>query len=256
MEERKYLVYKHTSPSGKVYIGMTKQTAEGRWKKGFGYQSSPHFWNAIQKYGWDNFSHEVLHKELSADDACELEQKLIAEYNAMDRQFGYNEKSGGQIGAVFSDSVRKKISDAQKRFHKEHPDAALKIAERVRGFRHTEETKRKMSEIASGRHCDHTDEWNKKIGESNRARLLSDENLYRDACNRCRANGLKAAKPVEQLDLLGNVIARYESAHDAERKTGIRNGNIANCCVGKGKTSGGYKWRYAIDNSCGREIAQ
>lgn len=256
MEERKYLVYKHTSPSGKVYIGMTKQTAEGRWKNGFGYQSSPHFWNAIQKYGWDNFSHEVLHEELSVDDACKLEQKLIAEYNAMDRRFGYNERSGGQIGAVFSDKVREKISKAQKQFYKEHPEAALRIAERVRGYHHTEETRKKLSQIKTGTHFTHTDEWNKKIGESNKARLLSDENLYRDTCERCRANGAKAAKPVEQLDLLGNVIARYESAHEAERQTGIRNGNISLCCNGKGKTASGYRWRYAIENNGGREIAQ
>ena len=26
MEERNYIVYKHTSPSNKVYIGITKQT--------------------------------------------------------------------------------------------------------------------------------------------------------------------------------------------------------------------------------------
>ena len=256
MEERKYLVYKHTSPSGKVYIGMTKQTAEGRWKNGLGYQSSPHFWNAIQKYGWENFTHEVLCQELSVDDACELEKKLISEYNAMDRRFGYNERSGGQIGAVFNDAVREKISESQKRFYKEHPEAALKIAERVRGFRHTEETRQKMSKIKTGTHFIHTDEWNQKIGEANKARINSDENLYRKICEHCRANGAKAAKPVEQLDLLGNVIARYESAHEAERQTGIRNGNISLCCNGKGKTASGYGWRYAIENNGGREIAQ
>ena len=34
MEERNYIVYKHTSPSNKVYIGITKQKPYKRWKYG------------------------------------------------------------------------------------------------------------------------------------------------------------------------------------------------------------------------------
>lgn len=30
----KYVVYKHTCPNGKVYIGITSQKPEHRWKKG------------------------------------------------------------------------------------------------------------------------------------------------------------------------------------------------------------------------------
>lgn len=39
---------------------------------------------------------------------------------------------------------------------------------------------------------------------------------------------------------------------DAERATGIRNGNISLCIKGKNKTAGGYKWKrinkYEIEN--------
>ena len=50
-EERNYTVYKHTSPSGKIYIGMTCQKPKDRWgKDGNGYKGQP-FYNAIQKYG-------------------------------------------------------------------------------------------------------------------------------------------------------------------------------------------------------------
>lgn len=34
---RNWIVYKHTSPSGKVYIGITNQPANKRWKNGMGY---------------------------------------------------------------------------------------------------------------------------------------------------------------------------------------------------------------------------
>ena len=40
MYEKKnfYTVYKHTSPSGKVYIGITGKKVEERWEYGYGYR--------------------------------------------------------------------------------------------------------------------------------------------------------------------------------------------------------------------------
>ena len=31
---------------------------------------------------------------------------------------------------------------------------------------------------------------------------------------------------------------------DAEREVGARNGHISNCCRGRVKSAGGYKWEY------------
>ena len=242
MEE--YTVYKHTSPSGKVYIGITKQTANNRWKNGFGYESSPHFWNAIQKYGWDNFSHEILFSGLPKDKACEEEKRLIAELNATDREFGYNQKLGGELGSSPTKEVREKISQKLKGFYAANPDARTKIAERVTGFRHSNEAKAKMSESKRGRTFAQTPEWRKHIGEANSARILSDPELYESTVNRCRENGRKAAIPVVQLDG-EKEIARFSNAHEAERETSIPNGNISRCCRGKAKSAGGYKWQYA-----------
>ena len=77
MEERKWCVYKHTSPSNKVYIGITCQNPEKRWKNGYGYTQNNHFWNAIQKYGWDSFEHEIIQKNISKELACQIEKELI-----------------------------------------------------------------------------------------------------------------------------------------------------------------------------------
>ena len=46
-----YCVYKHTSPSNKVYIGITKRNPLTRWNAGFGYKTQVYFWRAIVKYG-------------------------------------------------------------------------------------------------------------------------------------------------------------------------------------------------------------
>ena len=255
MEENKYIVYKHTSPSGKVYIGMTKQSANGRWKNGLGYKSSPHFWNAIQKYGWENFEHEILFEGLLRDEACAKEKELIALFKSLDPLFGYNQKTGGELGSQLNEDSLKKLSNSCKRFYKEHPEVAKRIAAKNKGYRHTDEAKAKMSEAAKNRHYVLSDEWKRKIGDANKARLLSDENLYKETCERCRANGAKAAKAVVQLTIYGEYVASFSNAHEAERNTGIGNGNIGSCCRGIAKTAGGYKWRYANEYNGGRETA-
>ena len=72
-----YSVYKHTCPSGKVYIGITMQKPEIRWNKGLGYKKQDYFYKAILKYGWDNIKHEVLYKDLSKAEA----ENMIREQN-------------------------------------------------------------------------------------------------------------------------------------------------------------------------------
>jgi hypothetical protein len=79
-EKMAYIVYKHTSPSGKVYIGITSLRPEERWGGGAGYVKNKHFNRAIKKYGWENIKHEILFDGLSKEDACKIEIELIKEY--------------------------------------------------------------------------------------------------------------------------------------------------------------------------------
>ena len=250
-----YCVYRHTSPSGKVYIGITKKNPLHRWANGNGYKTSPHFWSAIQKYGWDSFSHEILYDGLDVEEACLTEQRLIKEHCSDEPQYGYNEKAGGQKGSALNEAARKKISEANKKYFQEHPEAARIASERNRGYRHTEEAKKKMSDAAKRRHYKLTDEWKRNIGNANKERLSNDIELYEETCARCKANGEKVAKAVAQLGLDGTYIATFKSAHEAERTTGIKNGNISNCCRGLARSAGGYKWQYADKIGSGREIA-
>ena len=59
-----YTVYMHISPSNKRYIGITSTKIEERWRNGKGYKHNKHFTNAINKYGWDNFEHIIIAKDL------------------------------------------------------------------------------------------------------------------------------------------------------------------------------------------------
>lgn len=55
------------------------------------------------------------------------------------------------------------------------------------------------------------------------------------------------SKPINQLDLQGNYIRTWLSAHEASRQLGIDRSTISQCCRGsrRNKTAGGYKWCFA-----------
>ena len=60
--------------NNKKYIGITKNTLSRRaGKDGIEYRECPKYWNAIQKYGWENFVCEVLEENLTPDEAKEKE---------------------------------------------------------------------------------------------------------------------------------------------------------------------------------------
>lgn len=97
MIEKPYVVYIHINKiNGKKYIGITCQKPEYRWgQQGQGYRECPVFWNAILKYGWDNFDHVIHADNLTKEEACKLEIELIAEMNSNNPLFGYNVAKGG-----------------------------------------------------------------------------------------------------------------------------------------------------------------
>lgn len=108
-----FIVYKHTSPSGKVYVGITHQRPEDRWQGGLGYRKNPYFFRAILRYGWDNFRHEILSRGLTKEEACVLERALIAYYRSNEKHRGYNLTDGGEFFKHSKES-REKMSINRK----------------------------------------------------------------------------------------------------------------------------------------------
>lgn len=53
--------------------------------------------------------------------------------------------------------------------------------------------------------------------------------------------------PVIQIDILGNVVKRWDSAKQAKELAGFHPQQIARCCLGKRNIAQGYQWIYAKD---------
>ena len=86
---KKYLVYRHTCPSGLSYIGMTSNYNARCTAHRQSMANGKNFSNAILHFGWDNFRHEIVRDELSKAEALELEEYLIAKENTIIPN-GYN----------------------------------------------------------------------------------------------------------------------------------------------------------------------
>lgn len=236
-----YCVYRHTNKAnGKVYIGITCQKPEARWRHGQGYKDNVYFYRAICKYGWDGFDHDILLSGLTKAEASDREVFFIALYNSTRPEYGYNKDYGGDVRGEVSEIARKNISAAQKRrFQK--PEEIEKIRQSHREYYAShpmsEETKRKDSEAMKRYYSTHTrtEEHRRKISE----------NTKKWHAEHPGVNFLPTppTKPVNQYSTNGIFLQRWESISEAQRKTGAK--NISGVCKGKCKRSGGYIWKYA-----------
>lgn len=143
-----FCVYMHTSPNGKRYIGITSRPVSERWgRSGNGYKDNLHFWSAIQKYGWDNFKHEILQNNLSLEEASSAEMYYISKYNTINSNFGYNHTTGGNWSSP-SDEVRQVLREKSSN---RSPEINKRISESLKGHVVSDETRKKISTSKIGK---------------------------------------------------------------------------------------------------------
>ena len=260
-----YTVYKHVSPDGKVYIGITSGRPETRWKRnGNGYKNNKHLYSAIQLYGWDAFDHVVIAEGLTKEEACDMEQSLISSYNSTDPNHGYNFTIGGNVGSLgyrhsdeakirisqsarnISDETRRKKSESHKgRVVSE--ETRRKLSESKMGTKNpqfgkhpSEETRRKLSEASKNR----SEETRRKVSEA-----LSGENHPMYGKHHSAESRAKMSKAHANRVLCVETGIVYDSLSDAGNSVGKTFGAIAHACRGRCKTAGGFHWRYIDDDS-------
>ena len=132
-----WVVYVHTLKfDGRKYIGQTNDI-HARWKPS-AYKTCTKFYKAIQEYGWENFTHEVLYDNLTLEEANQLEEQLIAQYDTVNN--GFNLDYGG-LNHLHSQETKQKMSDTRKGVPKteEHKKA---ISEALKKYKRTPEHNR------------------------------------------------------------------------------------------------------------------
>lgn len=79
---------------------------------------------------------------------------------------------------------------------------------------------------------------NERIGETKKGMKLSEETKNK------MKNHPNKSKIILQIDLNGNIIADFPSLCEVQRQLGYERASVSRCCLGKQKTSYGYKWEY------------
>lgn len=263
-----WTVYLHKNKiNGKMYIGITHLKPEIRWgKNGNQYtkKKNPYFYNAIKKYGWDNFEHIILFTNLSESEAKEKEVELIKKYNTQvckEQSCGYNITAGGDgfAGVKFSKETRDKMSvshkgiknnfygktHSQEQKDKWSKERSGKNVGENNGFyskHHSKETRSILSKLASSRTGALNPNYNnhKLLGKNSPMYGKHLDDSVKAKISETRKRKHIGSKSVICLDT--NTI--YNSIKEAASETGFDSGSISKCCSGKINTVHGCKFAY------------
>ena len=226
MDSKTYHVYRHINKiNGKQYIGITKQDPSHRWgSNGVNYKNSPLFWAAIQRYGWDNFEHEVLFSNLLKEDACKIERDLIQKYKTQDKKFGYNILEGGEIVAL-TEETKQKIAKA------------LKGNKNGLGHKCSNEKRKKISDAQKGRKFSEEHKKHISIAKKGKTHIRPSEETIRK---------ISAAHKKKKVYCVERDIV-YESIQKCAKMIGAPATLVCRCCKGKIKSTMGFHLMYYDD---------
>lgn len=272
-KEREYCVYKHTTPNGKVYIGQTCRQPDIRWANGFGYKHQM-FYNAIQKYGWDNIKHEILFDKLSKEEADAKEIELISYYDTTNPEKGYNLAFGGvsTTGVKCSEETKAKISKANKG-RKLSEESRRRISNSHKGHKSYESQRKATAEANHNRMW--SEESKEKLRKANNGKKIPKEQIIKtqNTLRLQKENRLKNLRLPLETELIwihelcpdtfgGRKCAHnsrsvlcvetgiiYHSSFEAQEHTGASRTSITCICNGDSvrEFAGGYHWMFYED---------
>ena len=217
-------IYKITNTTNnKCYIGQSRDI-EARWTKHLSaYKSSPDWelYRAFKKYGISAFKFEVI-EECSIEELNEREIHWIAQYDSFNN--GYNMTLGGEACNGTNDKIVYQY-DLSGQFIKEYKSAHDAARENNIQFTNICKVCRGERKTAGGfgwsyeKHDSIQPIKTKRLGDGTVLQFTKD----------------------------GQFVAEYSTAAEADRMTGINRTTIGLVCKGKGKTAGGFVWKYKND---------
>lgn len=226
-----YSIYMHCNKiNNKKYIGQTSlDPPEKRWKNGYGYNTQM-FFQAIKKYGWNNFEHIILETGLTAEEANIREKYYIQLYNTMDNNYGYNCTEGGSNFFTLSDEIRQKIKDSWT------PERRKQQSDRLKEKWKTDEEFRKKATAPN------PNQWH-PIGELNP--MYGSHRVGKEASRKKKVQCIETGQIFDTIK---------EAAEWANNGKDTLKSHISAVCKGTRKTSGKHPvtkeplhWQYVED---------
>lgn len=257
-------IYKHTlligEHNGWSYIGLScRANLNDRWQNGKGYWSNNKdsaFYNAIQKYGWENFSHEILEDNINSIElANERESYWISYYHTYIHDpecAGYNMTLGGDgsYGYKHSNEIKNKISEQTK-----IAMSNLKLNEPDKfkaGYNKAIQSHKEFFEFQKANNTDWYINWCKHLSEASKGKPKTEahKEKLRQANLGKKTSEETKAKLSQVLTTSNNVHRKkvlcvetgevFESITKANTWCGST--HVGACCLGNQKTCKGYHW--------------
>lgn len=250
MEKYKiYLITNLTKTKNNLYVGQTKYSIEQRFKEHWyeaQHLTTKHYdtvlHKAMCKYGIENFKIELLKDNLSEDQVDSYEIYYINLYNSFNH--GYNMTRGGQGIHGYTHTEQTKIMLSKRSLAtwedlRDHPEKLVdrnqKISKRILGTKRNEETKQKLSQLASQR----TGKKNPFYGKQHSAETKIKIGL---------ANAIAV---IAYNKLTFEFVREFESAAKAmawlvenNKANNLNASMLIKSCKNKVKSAYGYVWKY------------
>jgi len=243
-------VYRHIrlDKNEPFYIGIGSDKTYHRANKKS--QRNIHWKRVVAK---TDYEVEIMLDDLTWKEACEKEKEFIKLYGKSDSGgilTNMTDGGDGVLGLRFSEESKKKISNSIKEWHKtyvmsekEREKSSIRFKKLIKDkdfiekMRNALKNSEKLKQVyisrrgkPSGYH--HTEESKRKIAESRIGKKMPKEYIE------------SKSKKIVQLDFDDNVLKIWNSAKEAQRETGLSQGNISRCCNGNYKQAYGFKWKY------------
>jgi group I intron endonuclease len=216
-----------------------------------------HLYNAIRKYGWDQFTIEILYnfsREGNWQERLdELEIHEISQRGTLSPG-GYNNETGGNRNKVLHEGTKELMSSVRSgeqhaMFGKHHQDEAKDLlrdanrkevqqwsrdgSEFLRTFMSIEDASHETG--ADGSHICKVCKGERKTAGGFHWKFVQEEDVQTN-------EPLRFTKIQQWSFDLTTLIAEYDTIREASEKSGAGNGRISKCCKGVSRSAGGFKW--------------
>lgn len=214
--------------TNKKYIGQAVDIQD-RWRRHIGdlnrnAHCNDYLQNAWNKYGKDGFKFYII-ESCDVEQLDEKEIYYIDFYNTMDRNYGYNMKSGGQLSSnKYSDEVKQKMSQSVKASYENSNLRDIRKKNAINQWSNIE-IKQKIMGVNNGMYGkQHTEEAKQKMSAKKKGKQSWRRNTT----------------PVFCIEL----NKQFNDATEAGNELSIDGSAILKVCRGERKTCGGYHWEF------------